>query len=126
MAVVAIEQRYYGHAVQVGHAVAATTTGNYRTKICVVVDDDIHPDNIDEVLWAMATRSDPARSVQVFKRTFGNELDPGVPIDERDMNSKLFIDATIPFEWKKKPVMVKSDPDMLEKVKNQWKKYKIN
>ena len=37
MVVVAIEQKYYGHAVQVGHAVVATATGNYRTKICIVV-----------------------------------------------------------------------------------------
>ncbi|MDP2645863.1 MAG: UbiD family decarboxylase [Desulfobacterales bacterium] len=126
MVVVAIEQKYYGHAVQVGHAVVATTTGNYRTKICIVVDDDIHPDNMDEVLWALATRSDAARSVQVFKRTFGEELDPGVPIEQRDMNSKLFIDATIPFEWTRKPIQVQMDPAMIEKVKKQWEKYDIN
>lgn len=126
MVVVAIEQKYYGHAVQVGHAVVATTTGNYRTKICIVVDDDINPDNMDEVLWALANRSDAERSVQVFKRTFGEELDPGVPIDQRNLNSKLFIDATIPFEWGKKPIMVKLDPDMVEKVSKEWEKYEIN
>jgi phenylphosphate carboxylase beta subunit len=126
MVVVAIQQKYYGHAVQVGHAVVATTTGNYRTKICIVVDDDINPDNMDEVLWALATRSDAERSVQVFRRTFGEELDPGVPIDQRNVNSKLFIDATIPFEWAKKPIMVKLDPDMAKKVSREWKKYEIN
>ena len=126
MTVVAIKQKYYGHAVQVGHAVVATTTGNYRTKICIVVDDDIHPDHMEEVLWALATRTDASRSVQVFKRTFGEELDPGVPIDERDVFSKIFIDATIPFEWKKKPIMVKLDPDMVKKVNSQWEKYKID
>jgi 4-hydroxy-3-polyprenylbenzoate decarboxylase len=125
MAVVAIEQKYYGHAVQVGHAVVATGTGNYRTKICIVVDDDIHPDNMDEVLWALANRSDAVRSVQVFKRTFGEELDPGVPIGDRNANSKLFIDATLPFEWVKQPVMVKLDPTMTATVAAQWEKYGI-
>jgi len=125
MVVVAIEQKYYGHAVQVGHAVVATATGNYRTKICIVVDDDIHPDNMDEVLWALANRSDATRSVQVFRKTFGEELDPGVPIGERNTNSKLFIDATTPFEWSKKPVMVKLDSNMSRKVTGQWEKYGI-
>ena len=125
MVVVAIQQKYYGHAVQVGHAVIGTTTGNYRTKICIVVDEDIHPDNMDEVLWALANRSDAARSVQVFKRTFGEELDPGVPIGERNVNSKLFIDATIPFEWPKKPMMVKLDHEVARRVNDQWNKYRI-
>jgi UbiD family decarboxylase len=125
MVVVAIQQKYYGHAVQVGHAVVATTTGNYRTKICIVVDEDIHPDNMDEVLWAVANRSDAARSVHVFKGTFGEELDPGVPSDQRNVNSKLLIDATIPFEWAKKPEMVKMDDDMLRRVKERWNDYGI-
>lgn len=125
LAVVAIEQKYHGHAAQVAHAVAATSIGNYRTKICIVVDDDIHPDRMDELLWALANRSDPSRSVQVFKRTFGTELDPGVPIDERDANSKLFIDATIPFEWKKKPMLAEMVPELTENIEKQWEKYKI-
>ncbi len=121
MCVVAIKQKYYGHAVQVGHAVIATGPGNYRTKICIVVDDDIHPDNMDEVLWALATRTDAVRSIQVYKRTFGEILDPGVPMDDRTATSKVFIDATIPIEWKKKPVMVKVDPDTVKKVNDRWK-----
>ncbi len=125
MTVVSIKQKYYGHAVQVGHAVMATTVGNYRTKVCIVVDEDIHPDNMDEVLWAVAVRADPARSVRVYPRTFGEILDPSVPGDQRQVNSKVFIDATIPFEWPKKPVMVKPDPNMLKKVKDRWQEYKI-
>lgn len=125
MTVVSIKQRYHGHAVQVGHAVVATGAGNYRTKFCVVVDEDIHPDNIDEVMWALASRADPERSIQVFKRTHGEMLDPGVPVENRTANSKVFIDATIPFEWKKKPVMVKVDPDTVKKVAARWKEYNI-
>jgi 4-hydroxy-3-polyprenylbenzoate decarboxylase len=73
----------------------------------------------------LATRTDAARSVQVFKRTFGEKLDPGVPIDEREVFSKVLIDATIPFEWKKKPVMVKLDPEMVKKVNSRREEYKI-
>ena len=60
-----------------------------------------------------------------IQKNLRRNTDPGVPIDERDVNSKLFIDATIPFEWKKKPIMVKADPDMIKKVNDRWDQYKI-
>jgi len=47
------------------------------------------------------------------------------PVKERVIFSKVFIVATIPFEWKKKPIMVKLDLWMVMKVNKRWEEYKI-
>ncbi|MBI4322027.1 MAG: phenylphosphate carboxylase subunit beta [Chloroflexi bacterium] len=125
MVVVSVKQQYPGHTSQVAHAVAATLVGNYRIKIIVVVDDDIPADDIEQVLWAIANRSNPERSVQIFRRTTSEVLDPGLDFEEREIGSRLFIDATIPYEWKRKPIMVNLDTEMVQKVKDQWDKYGI-
>src|ERR1043166_2414481 len=56
LVVVAIRQRYPGHARQVGHGVLATRDGGRDTRMIVVVDDDIDITNINEVLWAVTWR----------------------------------------------------------------------
>src|SRR3990170_261824 len=58
--VVSIKQRYPGHARQTGAAAIACRGGAYMGRYYVIVDEDIDPSNIDEVIWAIATRSDPA------------------------------------------------------------------
>jgi len=126
MCVVSVKQEYSGNALQVGHAVVASRVGAYRSKVIIIVDDDIPPDKIDRVLWAVANRSDAERSTHVFKRTHGSVLDPGLPIGQRDVASKLIIDATMPYEWKEKPVMVELDPKMVEKVEKRWKEYGLD
>ncbi len=35
-------------------------------KITIVVDDDIDPTNEDDLWWAVATRCDPASSIDIF------------------------------------------------------------
>lgn len=121
--IVSIKQRYPGHSTQVGHAVAGCTAGHYRLKTVVIVDEDIPPDDVSQVMWAMATRLDAKRSVHVLERTRGGPLDPAVYIDERDIGAKLILDATIPFEWDRKPMLTKMDMDMVEKVKSRWAEY---
>jgi 4-hydroxy-3-polyprenylbenzoate decarboxylase len=125
MTVVSIKPQYPGHAVQAGHAVFASTVGQYRTKVCIVVDEDIPPDNMDKVLWAVATRGNAQRSTHVYLRTAGEILDPGMAIEQRDVASKLLIDATIPYEWKEKPILVSHDPKTREAVEKRWKEYGI-
>jgi 4-hydroxy-3-polyprenylbenzoate decarboxylase len=63
---IAIEQRYAGHAVQVGHVASQCHVGAYAGKYVVVVDDDIDVSNLEEVVWAMITRSDPATSIDII------------------------------------------------------------
>lgn len=121
--VVSIKQRYPGHSTQVAHAVAGSTSGHYRLKTVVIVDEDIPADDITKVIWALSTRLDPARSVHILERTRGGPLDPAVYIDERDVGTKLILDATIPFEWDRKPMLTKMDEKMVTKVKGRWAEY---
>jgi phenylphosphate carboxylase beta subunit len=122
-AIVSLKQMYPGHTTQVLTAIAGSTSGHYRLKIIIAVDEDIPPHDLSKVWWAISIRTDPERSVQIVRRTRGGPLDPGVYVENRDMGSKLLLDATIPFEWKKKPIVTHLDKDMVAKVEAQWKEY---
>lgn len=121
--IVSIKQRYPGHSTQVAHAVAGSTSGHYRLKTIIIVDEDIPPDDINKVIWALSTRLDPKRSIHILERTRGGPLDPAVYIEQRDIGSKLVLDATIPFEWDRKPLLTKMDNEMEAKVRAHWTEY---
>jgi 4-hydroxy-3-polyprenylbenzoate decarboxylase len=52
--------------------VAATRNGRW----VVIVDDDIDPSDFKEVLWAMTTRCDPAKDIEIVDGTWSTPLDP--------------------------------------------------
>jgi len=71
-------------------------------KLCIVVDDDIDIYDEAEVMWAVATRTQPARDVIIIPEAYVCELDPSAySIQGRHtrgyMNDKWIIDATKPF-----------------------------
>ena len=99
---VSIKQRYAGHARQAGHVAAMCHAGAYLGRFVVVVDEDIDPTNLEDVMWAMCTRSDPERSIDLIKRAWSGPLDPAIHPDEKGFNSRLIIDACRPYEWRDK------------------------
>jgi len=96
---IAIKQKYAGHARQVGHAAASVHTGAYLGRYTVVVDEDIDVMDLEEVLWAMCTRSDPAESIDIIPRAWSGPLDPRIHPDKKGLSSRAIIDATRPWEW---------------------------
>ncbi|HZD57803.1 MAG TPA: UbiD family decarboxylase [Anaerolineales bacterium] len=98
--VVAIKQRYAGHARQAGHVAAMCRVGAYLGRIVIVVDDDIDVTDLGDVMWAVCTRSDPERSIDLIKRAWSGPLDPAIPPDKKGFNSRLIIDACRPWEWR--------------------------
>lgn len=102
LAVVAIRQSYPGHATQA--AVVASQVGGvaYLGRYVVVVDDDIDIYDMNDVWWAILTRVDPDRDVQLVRRGWAGPLDQAVHPDERGLNSRLLIDATRPWEWRER------------------------
>lgn len=102
--VIAIDQRYAGHATQAGHVASQCHVGAYAGKYVIVVDDDIDPSNLEEVIWAMVTRSDPATSIDIIHNAWSTALDPRIHPDDKAkgklVNSRAIIDATRPFEWR--------------------------
>ena len=103
---VSITQRYPGHAVQAGHIAAQCGASAYASKYVVVVDDDIDVTNLENLMWAMLTRSDPAESIQFIKGSWDSPADPRLPPDRRaagDMtHSVAIIDACKPYHWRDK------------------------
>jgi 4-hydroxy-3-polyprenylbenzoate decarboxylase len=106
--VVAIRQLYPGHSRQVGLVASQCKTGVYIGRYTVVVDEDIDPTNLGDVVWAIATRCDPERSMEIIRRCRSSSADPAISPDikEKDHNptdtftSKAVIDACWPYEWK--------------------------
>ena len=101
---VAIRQRYPGHSKQAGHIAGQCHATNYANKFVVVVDDDVDVTNLEELWWALLTRSDPATSIDIIDGTRTSPADPRIPPDQRDRgditNSRAIIDACRPFHWK--------------------------
>ncbi len=123
MAIVSVKQMYPGHSSHVADAVLGTTTGSYGVKVVVVVDDDIPADDMGRVLWAMSTRMAPARGAQIINRGRSTPLDPSLPIESRDITGRLILDCCIPYEWNEKPVDIKLNDAVVEKVLAKWGQY---
>jgi UbiD family decarboxylase len=103
---VAIKQRYAGHAKQVGVLAASCGASVYGCKMVIVVDDDIDVSNLDQLIWAMLSRYDPATSVDILRRMRSTPADPRLTPEQRKVrdftNSRMVIDATRPYEWQDK------------------------
>jgi 4-hydroxy-3-polyprenylbenzoate decarboxylase len=55
---------------------------------------------MNDVLWAMMTRVDPVRDIEIVSGAYSGPLDAALPPEERDTSSRAIIDATRPFAWK--------------------------
>jgi 4-hydroxy-3-polyprenylbenzoate decarboxylase len=122
-AIVSVKTMYPGHANQVGNAVIATTTGHYGLKGVIVVDDDIPADDMAGVWWSLAVRYNPVQDTEIIKRGRSTILDPSLPIDAREIVSRIIMDCTIPYEWKEKPLKIAMDEEMVKRVKSRWQEY---
>ena len=90
LAVISIKKRYPGQAKKV--MMGLWGMGQLAlTKMFVVVDDDINIQNMDEVLWAITARTDPARDTIIIDNA---PTDPGSRLLIVNLGSKLGIDAT--------------------------------
>jgi 4-hydroxy-3-polyprenylbenzoate decarboxylase len=94
---ISIKQRYFGHSNQVGIVASQVNPVGYVGRYIVVVDDDIDPTDIHDVIWAMGTRSDPKRDFTLLDRCWSSRLDTMVTGDEL-YNSRVVINACIPYE----------------------------
>ncbi len=119
--VVAIKQRYPGHARQAGHVASQCRAGAYLGRITVVVDEDIDITDLNEVMWAVCTRSDPERSLDIIHRAWSGPLDPAIEPGKKGFNSRLIIDATRPWEWKEKfPPAIGPSPEQKRITRERW------
>ncbi|HTP82030.1 MAG TPA: UbiD family decarboxylase, partial [Alphaproteobacteria bacterium] len=119
---VAIKQMYGGHSKQAGLIASQCHAGAYANRYVVVVDDDINPADIDEVIWAMCTRVDPREDVETLKGCWSTVLDPmAYPADQKTFNSRMVIDACKPWlERDTFPVVARSSKALDERIKAKF------
>jgi 4-hydroxy-3-polyprenylbenzoate decarboxylase len=122
LAIISVKQMYPGHADQVLTAAISTEMGAYGLKTVIVVDEDIDPWDIPRVLYALSFRFQPNRS-QVIKRGRSTPLDPSLPLNAREITGRLLLDATIPYDWKEKPIPIELDKKTVDRVESRWQEF---
>lgn len=121
MIVVAIKQRYPGHAKQAALVACQCHPGAYLGRYVVVVDEDIDITNLNEVVWAMCTRSDPVTSVDILRRTWSGPLDPVIPPGQKGHNSRMIVEAVRPYEWRDRfPEISQITNETRAEVSSKW------
>ena len=103
---VSIKQSHPGHGVQAGVVAAQCGAAAYAAKYVIVVDDDVDVTNLEQLLWAMCTRTDPKQSIQFLEGVWDSPADARLTPEQRaagDMtHSMCIIDACRPFRWRDK------------------------
>ncbi|GAA5105355.1 non-oxidative hydroxyarylic acid decarboxylases subunit C [Nocardia iowensis] len=94
LAIIATGKRYGGFAKDVGLRAITTPHGLGYLKIVVVVDEDVDPFNLPQVMWALSTKVNPAGDLINLPNLSVLELDPGS--QPPGISNKLIIDATTP------------------------------
>ena len=92
IAVVSMRKQYAGHAKRVMFGIWSYLRQFMYTKFIIVVDEDIDVRDWKEVIWAVTTRTDPARDVLIAENTPIDYLDFASPVS--GLGSKLGLDAT--------------------------------
>jgi 4-hydroxy-3-polyprenylbenzoate decarboxylase len=124
VAVVTIKKAYPGHAKRVMLGVWSYLRQFTYTKFVIVTDDDIDARDWQDVIWAIATRVDPARDLTILERTPIDYLDFASP--EPGLGSKLGIDATNKWppetkrEWGTK---IRMSEAIIARVTERWPDY---
>ena len=123
--VVSIKQRYHGHARQVLHvASSASQAAAYNGKWVIVVDDDIDPSDMDQVLWALTTRFDPVEDIDIIRKAWSSGRDPLVIPEYGNYNNRILIDACIPYHRMMAgdfPHVVDVSEELTKKLQKKWK-----
>jgi 4-hydroxy-3-polyprenylbenzoate decarboxylase len=121
ISVVSMKMAYPGHAKRVMMAVWSYLRQFMYTKWVIVVDDDIDARNWKDVMWAIATRMDPARDITIIENTPIDYLDFASP--ESGLGSKIGLDATNKWppetkrEWGR---LIRMDQDVIRTVTEKW------
>jgi 4-hydroxy-3-polyprenylbenzoate decarboxylase len=136
--VIAIKKRYPGWGKTAIYQAFSIPFIASASNCVIVVDDDIDPSNLDEVIWAVGTRVDPVNDVITTPHIGVYPLNPaGVrrPMVNKQTGStdfsfcsKMGIDATLkhPGEngsTRENILPIRPDKEVMARVKEQWHDY---
>jgi 4-hydroxy-3-polyprenylbenzoate decarboxylase len=118
---VAIKQQYGGHSKQAGLIASQCHAGAYANRVVVVVDDDIDPADMDQVVWAICTRFEPREGVEILRGCWSTALDPMAYGSDDPRNARVVIDACKP--WSRRatfPIVVRSSKELDARIRAKW------
>ena len=131
--VIAIKQAYLGHAKQTLVAASGARAGAYGGKFYIVVDDDVDITNLQDVIWAMATRCDPGEAIDIVRGVWTSPADPAIRPSKRAMApgqttlrhgyimDRVLIDGCRPYAWLDEFPKVNSFPAALKRqIDAKW------
>jgi 4-hydroxy-3-polyprenylbenzoate decarboxylase len=127
MTIIAIKQAYPGHAMRAAHGALGGTAG-YHGRFVIVVDDDIDPFDLHDVMWALATRCDPETSLDVCRRIWSYKIDPRLPKHKKEAadytGAVAIIDACKPYHWIDEfPRTTKISDELAKATEEKWGKF---
>ncbi len=101
--VISLKQQYAGHAKAAALAATASRS-SYLGRYVITVDEDIDPANMEEVMWALSSRTDPIESIDIIRGCWSTYLDARIPAEAKKrgelVSSRAVIDACRPFQWR--------------------------
>jgi 3-polyprenyl-4-hydroxybenzoate decarboxylase len=130
MAVISTEVPFANFAKQLACAVWGSNAGRTIWYL-VVVDKDIDPTRMDQVLWALTSRCHPQRGIFSMGSSWGMALPTFLSRYEREngLGSQVLFDCTWPKEWPKEEIPKTASfeevwpKEIQEKVIKNWQRY---
>jgi 3-polyprenyl-4-hydroxybenzoate decarboxylase len=90
--------------------------------VVVVVDDDIDPADMDQVVWAMCTRMEPREGIEILRGCWSTALDPMSYAPDDPRNARVVIDACKPFTRRDSfPMEVRNSEALDERIIEKFK-----
>lgn len=122
--VTSLKQLYPGHANQALLVSGGCNAGSLMIRYCIVVDDDINPSDVNQVLWALAFRCNPIEDIDVVRNTFSLTLDPLISDEDKKncktVTSRALINACIPYNRLKTFSKIAAcSPELVKKTKEK-------
>ncbi|MGW7519746.1 non-oxidative hydroxyarylic acid decarboxylases subunit C [Streptomyces sp. NPDC054796] len=96
LVIISTKKRYGGFAKAVGMRAMTTPHGLGYVKTVIMVDEDVDPFNLPQVMWALSAKVNPAGDLVNIPNLSVLELDPAS--EPAGITNKLIIDATTPVD----------------------------
>lgn len=126
-AIIQMRPRYVGHSWNAGRTLISSRIGSHL-KTVVLVDDDIDPYDLGQVWWAINTRVQGSRDIEVLRFSTEPRSDPSVPRQNAEFGDKIIIDATKKLDYPYNPhwgshwaPVCVPEPEVMELVELRWR-----
>jgi phenylphosphate carboxylase alpha subunit len=130
MGIISTDVPYPNFAKHLAFAIWGSHTGR-TIWFLIIVDSDIDPTKMDQVLWATTTRCHPQRGIFNTGTSWGLPLLPFLNLYEREnwLGSQVLFDCTWPKEWPKEEIPKTASfeglwpKEIKGKVLRNWRSY---